>query len=82
MRIMSARADYIIAVAVNERSLPAEELVLYAQQYTNAPTRVTDTVGHAYEAALKFSVDHYELEPLIVVAGSLYLAGAMLQILY
>ena len=82
MRIMSARADYIIAVAVNERSLSAEELVLCAQNYTNAPTHIADSVGHAYEAALKFSVDHYELEPLIVVAGSLYLAGAMLRILY
>ncbi|MGI6150950.1 MAG: bifunctional folylpolyglutamate synthase/dihydrofolate synthase [Christensenellales bacterium] len=82
MRILAKRANYIIAVAVNERSLPPEELVMIAQRHTHAPTHITDTVGHAYVEALQFSVDYYEKQPLIVAAGSLYLCGEMLRMLY
>ncbi len=82
MRILTKRANYIIAVAVNERSLPPEELVMIAQRHTDAPTHVSDNAGHAYVEALQFSVDHYDKQPLIVAAGSLYLCGEMLRILY
>lgn len=82
MRIFAKRANYIIAVGVNERSLPPEELVMIAQRYTNAPTHISDTVSHAYVEALQYSVDHYDEQPLIVAAGSLYLCGEMLRMLY
>jgi len=82
MRIFAKRANYIIAVAVNERSLPPEELVMIAQRYTSAPTHISDTVSHAYVEALQFSVDNYGLQPLILVSGSLYLCGEMLRMLY
>jgi len=82
LRTLSERADYIIAVAVNERSLPPEEIVMLAQRHSAAPTHISDAVGHAYEEALQFSVDHYDVQPLIVATGSLYLCGAMLQLLY
>ncbi len=82
MRVFAKRADYIIALSINERSLPPEELVMIAQSHTDAPTHITDSVGHAYVEALQFSVDNYVKRPLIVVAGSLYLSGEMLRILY
>ncbi|MGI6193494.1 MAG: bifunctional folylpolyglutamate synthase/dihydrofolate synthase [Christensenellales bacterium] len=82
MRILAKRANYIIAVSVNERSLPPEELVMIAQRYTHAPTHISDTVSHAYVEALQFSVNNYDLQPLIVAAGSLYLCGDMLRMLY
>lgn len=81
LRAFCRRANYVIATSVNERSRAPEELVAIAERIGGVETHMADTYGHAYEAALQYSVDHFELQPLIVVAGSLYLAGAMREIL-
>ena len=75
------RVDHLIAVAVNERSLRPEEIVFEAERFGVASTHIADTVGHAYEAALRYCIENYEDQPLIVVAGSLYLAGALRELL-
>ena len=82
MKLFTQRANHVVAVKCDERACEAEELVEKAMLNPTVTAQAVDSVGHAYDAALRYCVEHYEDNPLIVVAGSLYLDGAIREILF